>query len=87
MNKHILFAATLIVASANSFAAETEKALMITLALYDGSEAPLLQPVELDKQTAKVAEQRVDSVVEALNDKLSKQMEAKFAEDLRVTSR
>ena len=87
MNKHALFALTLIAASANSFAADSEQAPVMTLALYDGSQAQLLQPVTLDKHTEQAAEQRVDMLVDALNEKLSKQLEAQFAQDLRVTSR
>ncbi len=87
MNKHILFALTLIAASANCFAADAEQAAVMTLALYDGSQAQLLQPVALDKHTEAAAEQRVDMLVDALNEKLSKQLEAKFAQNLRVTSR
>lgn len=87
MNRHILFALTLVAASANSFAADSEKAPVMTLALYNGGQAQLLQPVALEKRTEKAAEQRVDMLVDALNEKLSKQLEAKFAEDLRVTSR
>lgn len=87
MNKHILFALTLIAASANSFAADPEQGPVVTLALYNGNEAQLLQPVALEKHTEEAAEQRVDMLVEALNEKLSKQLEAKFVEDFRVTSR
>ncbi len=87
MNKHILFAITLVAASTNSFAVDAEQASVMTLALYDGSEAKLLQPVALDEQTANAAAQRVDIAVDALNKKLSQQLETKFAADLRVTSR
>lgn len=87
MNKYVFFALALIGASANGIAAESKEAPKMTLALYDGSQAQLLQPVALDKQTEEAAEKRVNIAVDALNEKLSKQLEAKFAADLRVTSR
>ena len=87
MNKHIVFAIALTAASATSSAHEPMEAPALTRALTDGSHAQLLQPVALDKHTAKVAELRVDVAVEALNEKLSKQLDEKFAEDLRITSR
>ncbi|MGI9294907.1 MAG: hypothetical protein ACR2PS_13055 [Pseudomonadales bacterium] len=87
MNKHVFFALLLIGASGNSIAADSKDSSKMTLALYDGSQAQLLQPVALDKQTAKVAKKRVNIAADALNEKLSKQLDAKFAEDLRVTLR
>lgn len=87
MNKHVFFALALIAASANSIAADSSEAPKMTLALYDGSQAQILQPLALDKQTVKIAEKRVNIAADALNEKLSNQLEAKFAEDLRLTSR
>lgn len=82
MNKHVFFALLLIGASAQSVAADPNKAPKLTLAMYDGGQAELLQPVALDTQTAKAAEKRVNIAADALNKKLSKQLEAKFAKDL-----
>ncbi len=87
MNKHILFGMALTAASVNSFAADAAPTAVTTLALYNGSEARLLQPATLNKQTAKAVAQRVDIAVDALNKKLSTQLEAKFAEELQATVR
>lgn len=87
MIKHVVFALTLTAASTSSLAAESEKAPIMTLALYDGSQAQLLQPVALEEHTEKTAEKRVHMAVDALNEKLSKQLDAKFAQQLRATSR
>lgn len=85
MNKHVLFALLLIGASAHSVAADSKETPKLTLAMYDGGQAELLQPVALDRLTAKVAEKRVNISADALNKKLSKQLEAKFTTDLSVT--